>query len=114
MHLGETTIQLPFTPQQAKTLDAELSKLLQTFAEKQAAQRPKRWDSMDVRFTGEQPGQGGGLELLEIFCNPNTYKTAFDAKLMITAKASGLKVVCEGRLSSVKADLDAYIKDCYD
>lgn len=42
MHLGETTIQLPFTAQQAKTLDAELSKLLQTFAEKQAAQRPKR------------------------------------------------------------------------
>lgn len=73
-----------------------------------------RWDSLEVRFTGEQPGQGGGLELLEIFCNPNTYKTAFDAKLMITAKASGLKVVCEGRLSSVKADLDAYIKDCCD
>ena len=64
---------------------------------------------MEVRFTSEQPGQG--LELLEVFCNPNTFKTAFDAKLMITARASGLKVVCEGRLSSVKADVDAFLND---
>jgi hypothetical protein len=69
---------------------------------------------MEVRFTGssstDQP-PGTGLELLEVFCNPNTYKTAFDAKLMITARSAGLKVVCEGRLSNLKADLDAFIKD---
>lgn len=65
---------------------------------------------MEVRFTSES-GAAGGLELLEVFCNPNTYKSAFDAKLMITARAPGLKVVCEGRLSSVKADVDAFIKD---
>jgi hypothetical protein len=68
-----------------------------------------RWDSLEVRFTGEQAGEG--LELLEVFCNPNTYKTAFDAKLMITAQSAGLKVVCEGRLSNLKADVDAFIKD---
>jgi hypothetical protein len=42
LHIGETTIQLPFTPAQAQQLDAELAKLLQTFSEKQAAKRPKR------------------------------------------------------------------------
>jgi hypothetical protein len=42
LHCGETTLQMPFTPQQGKTLDDALSKLLQTFAEKQAAARPKR------------------------------------------------------------------------
>lgn len=68
-----------------------------------------RWESMEVRFSSEQPDQG--LELLEVFCNPNTYKTAFDAKLMITARSAGLKVVCEGRLSNLKADLDSFIKD---
>jgi hypothetical protein len=42
LHCGETTIQMPFTPEQGKSLDAALSKLLQTFAEKQGAARPKR------------------------------------------------------------------------
>lgn len=132
---------MPFSPQQARTLDDALSKLLQTFAEKQSAARPKRcvclllqqvcgamlchpahahpscphpvcrWEAMEVRFTGSSSDAGTGLELLEVFCNPNTYKTAFDAKLMITARSAGLKVVCEGRLSNLKADLDAFIKD---
>lgn len=43
LHCGETTLQMPFTPQQGQTLDEALSKLLQTFAEKQAAARPKRY-----------------------------------------------------------------------
>ena len=67
---------------------------------------------MEVRFTSEQLGQG--LELLEVFCNPNSYKNAFDAKLMITARSAGLKVVCEGRLSNLKADVDAFVKDFCD
>lgn len=71
-----------------------------------------RWESMEVRFTSDQPGQG--LELLEVFCNPNSYKNAFDAKLMITARSAGLKVVCEGRLSNLKADVDAFVKDFCD
>lgn len=71
------------------------------------AVRP-RWDMMEVRFAGEQAGDG--VEVFEVFCNPNAHATAFDAKLLITIKANGgLKVVCEGRLSSVKADLDAFM-----
>lgn len=39
---------MPFSPQQARTLDDALSKLLQTFAEKQSAARPKRCVSAAV------------------------------------------------------------------
>jgi hypothetical protein len=63
---------------------------------------------MEVRFTGGDAGPG--LELLELFCNPNAHATAFDAKLLVTVKAAGgLKVESEGRLSAIKADLDAYM-----
>ena len=63
---------------------------------------------MEVRFAGTAAGDG--IEVFEVFCNPNAHATAFDAKLLVTIKAhGGLKVVCEGRLSSVKADLDAYM-----
>ncbi|KAF6256594.1 hypothetical protein COO60DRAFT_1270532 [Scenedesmus sp. NREL 46B-D3] len=108
LHIGETTIQLPFTPAQAQQLDAELAKLLQTFADKQAAKRPRRWDMMEVSFSGPEAGQG--LELIELFCNPNAHATAFDAKLLVTVKAAGgLKIMSEGRLSAIKSDLDAYL-----
>lgn len=43
LHIGETTIQLPFGADQAKTLDTALAKLLQTFADKQEAKRPRRY-----------------------------------------------------------------------
>lgn len=65
---------------------------------------------MEVKFSGGQAGEG--IEMLEVFCNPNAHATAFDAKLLVTIKAQGgLKVLCEGRLSSVKADLDAYMQN---
>eukprot|EP00879_Flechtneria_rotunda_P007861 GHRR01008237.1.p1 GENE.GHRR01008237.1~~GHRR01008237.1.p1 ORF type:complete len:158 (+),score=36.21 GHRR01008237.1:233-706(+) len=111
LHVGETTIQMPFTTVQGKVLDTALAKLLQTFSEKQEAKRPKRWDMMEVRFTGAEAG--AGVEVLEVFCNPNAHATAFDAKLLVTIKAvGGLKLVCEGRLSSIKADLDAFLQGC--
>lgn len=69
-----------------------------------------RWDMMEVRFAGD--AAGSGLEVFEVFCNPNAHATAFDAKLLITIKAEGgLKIVCEGRLSAVKADLDMYMQN---
>jgi hypothetical protein len=49
---------------------------------------------------------------VELLCNPNSFKTAFDAKLVLSVRAvGGLRVTCEGRLSNVKADVEAYLAD---
>lgn len=50
LHCGDTTLQLPFSPEQGKALNDALSKLLQTFADKQAAERPKRWDDTSLGY----------------------------------------------------------------
>lgn len=108
LHVGETTIDVPFQLQQAKDLDASFATLLQTFADKQKAERPKRWDMMEYRFKGD-PAQNE-LELFEVFCNPNAHQNAFEAKLLITLKTKdGVKVTTEARLSNIKSDLDNFV-----
>ena len=53
---------------------------------------------------------GQGLDYLEVFCNPNAYATAFDAKVLITLQSKqGLKVITEGRLSNLKGDVDVFL-----
>ena len=54
-----------------------------------------------------------GVEYLEVFCNPNAYATAFDAKVLITVHSrQGLKVTTEGRLSNLKGDVDTFLEKC--
>ena len=51
-----------------------------------------------------------GIELLEVYCNPNAHSTAFDAKTLITLKTSqGVRVTAEARLSALKSDLDTFL-----
>ncbi|GIL83222.1 hypothetical protein Vretimale_11270 [Volvox reticuliferus] len=104
LHAGDTTMTVPFTTEGAHQLQEAFQKLFQTFAEKQKAQRPKRWDMMEWRHTSEDIG-------IEVFCNPNAYTTAFDAKLLITlGSRGGLTVTTEARLSAIASDLDNYLQ----
>ena len=52
LHIGETTISFPFTPQQARSVTNSINSLLETFAAKQKAERPRRWDMMEYRSKG--------------------------------------------------------------
>ncbi|GFR49047.1 hypothetical protein Agub_g11072 [Astrephomene gubernaculifera] len=106
LHAGETTLSVPLTSDEAQQLQAAFQQLFQTFAEKQKAQRPKRWDMMEWRHVTDQVG-------MEVFCNPNAHSTAFDAKLLITVwsqQQGGLRVTTEARLSAVTSDLDNYLQ----
>lgn len=110
LHVGDTTINAPINADQAATIAAGVAGLLQTFAAKAAATRPRRWEPLELRFT-QTDDAANGLELLEVFCNPNSAATAFDAKLLLTLRGAkgGLSVTAEQRLSAFKADLDAFI-----
>ena len=53
----------------------------------------------------------GGVDLFELFCNPNAHSTPFDAKILVTMKAAqGVSLTTEGTLSAVKGDIDAYME----
>ena len=94
---------------------------LEQFAEKAKAERPRRWESMEVRFVAGASSNGNGaapagsadapLELFEAFCNPNAHSSVVDAKVLLTARAAGggLSVTTEARLSAVRADLDHFL-----
>lgn len=50
------------------------------------------------------------MAFLELFCNPNAYSSAFDAKVLISLKTEGgVAVTTEGRLSAVKGDIDSFL-----
>ncbi|CAD7704296.1 unnamed protein product, partial [Ostreobium quekettii] len=109
LHFGESTIILPFSFEEARNLGKSIQALIKTFAEKQEAERPKRWDMMEYRYKSE--GADDAVSLFEVFCNPNAHSSAFDAKLLVTVQApGGLKMTTEGRLSNVKADLAGYLQ----
>ena len=52
MHISETTVSFPFEPSRADEVTSAIIELLQTFKDKQAAERPKRWKPMDYKYKG--------------------------------------------------------------
>eukprot|EP00884_Botryococcus_braunii_P003340 jgi/Botrbrau1/13006/Bobra.0389s0005.1 len=109
LHFDSTTVSIPFDINKAKDLKASVEKLLTTFAEKQTAERPKRWPAMEYRFKGESPSEP--VEYLEIYCNPNAHSSLLDAKVLVTLRtAEGFKFLTEGRLTGLKSDLDSFLE----
>lgn len=129
LHVGSTTLSLPFNSQRASELRAALSLLLATFAEKAKAERPKRWQSLEYRFKsgsdggneggGDSGNEGGGdsgsstppgIAFFEVFCNPNAAASPFDAKVLVTVRSTngGVGFTTEAPLSALRADLEAF------
>ncbi|CAI5527037.1 unnamed protein product [Closterium sp. Naga37s-1] len=104
--IGETSLSIPFSVERAKALDAAISTLLQTFREKEKATRPQRWTTMEFRHAGDV---SNGDVFIEVFCNPNAYANAFQAKALITVKDDRMKFTSEGALSAIKANVDEYL-----
>jgi hypothetical protein len=53
----------------------------------------------------DDPSQSD-LPQVELFCNPNAHASAFDAKVLVTVRASqGVHVVSEATLENVRASL---------
>ena len=102
LHIGETSLTVPFSVESAKGLSSAIAGLLATFKEKEGAARPKRWDNMEYRQTND------GV-FFEVFCNPNAHATAFQAKYLVTIHDEKLRIASEGQLSALKSDLDQYI-----
>ncbi len=50
--MGETTVAFPLQDGSARELSAALTALLQTFAAKQGAERPRRWPAMEYKYKG--------------------------------------------------------------
>lgn len=108
LHLGDTTLSVPFSVEEGNNLSQKFQDLLKVFAAKQEAERPRRWQSLEYRF--EDGGTDAPISYLEMFCNPNMHSTPFDAKLLITVKTQqGVNVVAEGSLGTVKSDLESFL-----
>ena len=52
LQVAECSIVFPFTHDTAEQLSQAMTQLLQTFSEKQKAERPKRWPMMEFRCQG--------------------------------------------------------------
>ena len=58
------------------------------FAEKQAAARPKRWDTLELRFAGDSSnGGGGGVEFFEVRCVHVVHATCLPARRALPCPA---------------------------
>eukprot|EP00959_Pyramimonas_sp_CCMP1952_P384286 8053506-Pyramimonas_sp.AAC.2 len=62
---------------------------------------------VEYEFRGDE---AEGDVMIEVFCNPNAYANAFQAKALITVRSQGLKMTSEGLLSGIKADVEEFMQ----
>jgi hypothetical protein len=105
-----TTITIPFTRENATEIQGEFSKLLQTFALKSKAERPKRWEAMDYKLRSSATHSQECVQGLELFCNPNAYTDHIHAKVLVTFQHHGLKITTEAKLHSLKSNIDVFLQ----
>ncbi|GLJ44495.1 hypothetical protein SUGI_0934050 [Cryptomeria japonica] len=103
-HAGETAVTVPLSKEAAVELRDSINNLLQTFQKKAAAAKPQRWESLEFQHSAED-----GLNV-ELFCNPNAYSNAFQAKVLMTVGDGKIKVISEGLLSAIKSDIDQFVE----
>lgn len=104
-HAGETVVTVPFSKEAAVALSNAMDTLFQTFQGKAAAEKPQRWENLEFQHSS------GGTHV-EIFCNPNAYANAFQAKVLMTIGDGNIKVTSEGLLSAIKSDVDQFVEMC--
>ena len=63
LHSGESTISFTVTSSQAEDISAALQAVLTVFAEKQKAERPKRYKSMEYKHKGTRKHALPGVKL---------------------------------------------------
>ncbi len=110
MHLGQgATLTVALPDQQLCAVQDALQTVIQTFADKQAAERPQRWPEMCYSWQAdESTNPGSTLEYLEVFCNPNAHNSAFDAQVLVTMHAAGgIRLLAEQQLTRFQDELDA-------
>ena len=66
LHINETTVSFPLEASKAQEITSALNELLQTFKDKQAAERPKRWKPMEFRHKGVLSVSPGTFNILRI------------------------------------------------
>jgi len=107
MHVSnDTTVSVPISQQAVKQLQAAIAAVLQTFAAKQKAERPQRWPMMEWRFKSSddpEASAGSEVEFFEVYCNPNGFSSAFEARTLLTLRTQGgVKVSSEAKLSALQ------------
>lgn len=102
-HVENTTITVPLSQAAAVGLSKAIEDVLNTFREKEKAQKPRRWESMEFRHTED------GV-FVEFFCNPNAYANPFQAKVLLTLSDEKMKITSEGQLIAIKTYVDQYVK----
>lgn len=110
LNVGETSVSFPLACEDARTFQGMIQDLLQVFKEKEEKGQRKKLDAMDYHCSWTTDGGNEGH--FQVYCNPNAYANAYQAKALITVQSNSVRVMTEGKLSAIKSDLDSFVDGC--